>query len=273
MTTKSNLHTHCTHCDGSNTIEEMVQSALGNGLQSIGFSSHCHTGFSYDSCQVKDVELYFAELERMKAKYQGMIDIFKGFELESRVNGEVRPNIDPRCDYTLGAVHLFRTPDGIHPVDYTAQEWINAKDSIGGVKRLVESYFEELLSFAQEVPFDIIAHLDLYTKFNEGGKLFDEGQTWYRDMVLSYVDRLSQTGKIFEVNTGAMSRGYRSSPYPAAFILKRILQLKAPIILSSDAHKADAICYAFGETEALLKDMGFKEQMRLTDHGFVSVPL
>ncbi|MBR4427243.1 MAG: hypothetical protein IKS77_06025, partial [Spirochaetales bacterium] len=73
--------------------------------------------------------------------------------------------------------------------------------------------------------------------------------------------------------TGAMSRGYRSVPYPAKYILKRLLELKAPIILSSDSHNVNTICYAFDETEKMLKDMGFKEQMRLTRNGFVSVPL
>ncbi len=273
MTTKSNLHTHCTFCDGADTMEQMVLAAIDGGFESIGFSSHCHTGYSFDSCQVNDVEGYFAELERLKTEYEGKIEIFKGFELESRIDGEVRPTIDPRCDYTLGAVHLFRTPDGIHPVDYTAEEWLAAKNAFKSTEKLLESYFEEFLSFAQEVPFDIIAHFDLVTKFNEKANLFDENATWYRNMALSYVEKFAKTGKIFEVNTGAMSRGYRSIPYPAPFILKRILELKAPIIISADAHSAKYICHAFEQTENLLRDIGFTEQMRLTRNGFVSVPL
>ena len=273
MTTKSNLHTHCTFCDGRSTMEEMVQAAIGAGFVSIGFSSHCHTGYSFDSCQVNDVEGYFSELERLKAKYEGKIQIFKGFELESRVDGEVRPTIDPRCDFTLGAVHLFRTPKGILPVDYTAQAWLEALSAFGSLDALLENYLDEILSFAEESPFDIVAHLDLFTKFNEKTRTFDEKDSHYQSLVLSYVDRIAKTGKIFEVNTGAMARGYRSIPYPAPFILKRLLKLKAPIIISSDSHQADTISFAFVQTEQMLKDMGFKEQMRLTKDGFVSVPL
>ena len=58
MTTKSNLHTHCTFCDGKNTIEEMIQAAIAAGLDSIGFSSHSPTGYNLDDCQLKDVEGY-----------------------------------------------------------------------------------------------------------------------------------------------------------------------------------------------------------------------
>ena len=92
-------------------------------------------------------------------------------------------------------------------------------------------------------------------------------------MAIHYTDRLARTGKIFEVNTGAMSRNYRSAPYPEPFILKRIHELGAPIIISADAHKTQTICHAFDQTERMLKDMGFSEQMRLTPNGFVSVPL
>ena len=273
MTTKSNLHTHCTYCDGRNTIDEMIRSAIGAGFVSIGFSSHSPTGFSTDECQVRDVEGYFNELERERQKYEGIIDVFKGMELESRKVGEVRPVIDPRCDYTLGALHRFRTNDRCYEVDYTAERWLEALKAFGSVKALVENYFEELASFAEEVDFDIIAHMDLYTKFNEKEKIFDENEKWHKDMAIHYAERLAKTGKIFEVNTGAMSRGYRSVPYPAKYILKRLLELKAPIILSSDSHNVNTICYAFDETEKMLKDMGFKEQMRLTRNGFVSVPL
>ena len=273
MTTKSNLHSHCTYCDGKSTIEEMVLAAIDAGLQSIGFSSHCPTGYSFDECQVTDVEGYFAELEQMRLKYQDRIDIYKGMELESRINGEVRPAIDSRCDYSIGALHYFRTPDGFHPVDYIPKEWLAAKASVGSVQKLLEGYFEEFLSFAQDSSFDIIAHIDLYTKFNEKDHLFDENEPWYQNMALSYVDKFAATGKIFEVNTGAMSRGYRSIPYPAQFILRRLLALNAPIILSSDSHKADTICFGFDKAEKMLKDIGFTSQMRLTREGFVSVPL
>lgn len=273
MTTKSNLHTHCTYCDGKNTIDEMIRAAIAAGFESIGFSSHSPTGYEFDQCQVTDIDGYFNELESEKRKYEGIIDVFKGMELESRVVGETRPVIDPRCDYTLGGLHLFRTSDSFYEVDYTVERWLEALDAFGSVKALVENYLEELSSFAEQVNFDIIAHMDLYTKFNGDGHLFDEDEKWLKDMAIHYTDRLAKTGKIFEVNTGAMSRNYRSIPYPTRYILKRILQLKAPIIISSDSHKVQTICYAFDETEKMLKDMGFKEQMRLTKNGFVSVPL
>jgi len=273
MTTKSNLHTHCTLCDGSNTIEEMVLAALNAGFESVGFSSHCHTGYPFDECGLRDPELYFTELERIKQKYQDRIRIFKGLELESRVLGEGRPVIDKRCDYTIGSLHLFRLDGQFFEVDYTKERWLEALKVAGSAKALVQNYLDELLSFARQSSFDIIGHFDLYTKFNEGNALFDEDDAKYQDMVLDYLDAFIETGKIFEVNTGAISRGYKKKPYPARFILSRLLEKKVPIILSSDAHSAKNIAHAFPETEKMLREMGFTEQMRLTDRGFVPVAL
>ena len=273
MTTKSNLHTHSTFCDGRNSIEEMILAAIDAGFTSLGFSGHAPTQFPDDDCQITDIDGYFNELETMKRKYTGRITIFKGLELESRVLGGKRPVIDPRCDYTIGSDHLFWTPEGPFSVDYTPEEWNNALKVLKDVEKLMECYYEELVSFAQEVPFDIIGHVDLYTKFNEGGRFFDENDPTLRKLALHYIDKLAATGKIFEINTGAIGKEYRSTPYPAPFILKRLYQLKAPVIISSDSHNVRTISCYFDQAEKLLKDIGYTEQMQLTDKGFVSVPL
>ena len=273
MTTKSNLHTHSTFCDGRNSIEDMIKAAIDAGFISLGFSGHAPTQFPDDDCQIRDIDGYFNELEAMKAKYADRIRIFKGLELESRVLGGRRPEIDVRCDYAIGSDHLFWTPEGPFSVDYTPEEWNNALKVLKNVEKLMECYYEELVSFAQEVPFDIIGHVDLYTKFNEGGRFFDENAPKLQKLALYYIDKLAATGKIFEINTGAIGKEYRSTPYPAPFILRRLHQLKAPVIISSDSHSVRTINCYFDQAEKLLKDIGYTEQMQLTDKGFVSVPL
>ena len=46
-----NLHQHSTFCDGKDTPEEVVLSAIEQGFDSIGFSSHSYmpwnTGYSW----------------------------------------------------------------------------------------------------------------------------------------------------------------------------------------------------------------------------------
>ena len=49
----------------------------------------------------------------------------------------------------------------------------------------------------------------------------------------------------FELNTGAISRGYRTSPYPADDISEYIKNGGGRLVLSSDAHRAEDIAFAF----------------------------
>lgn len=276
MAILSTLHTHNTFCDGKNTIREMVEKALSLGFTSIGISSHAHTGYPFDVCGLKkeSVDDYFNTVLSLKEEYRGRINVFLGLELESRILGEKRPDIDPRLDYTIGSVHLFRTPEGFFSVDNTIEEWKAALQAFGNDHiALIENYLSELISFAEESPFDIVGHYDLYTKFNEKEMLFDEDDQRYRKLALLYLDRIIDTGKIIEINTGAMSRGYRSLPYPAGFLLEHMHERKARIIVNSDSHATGTLDYGFDTAKRILLDVGYTKQMALTPSGWTEVPL
>ena len=274
MTTKQNLHTHCTFCDGKDAMETMVRAAIDHGLTSLGFSSHNYTGFPWDECGIhKDqIDAYFQEIDRLQETYP-QITLYRGFEIESRSqDGTII--FDPRLQYSIGSCHIFATPKGMMEVDYSPERYRQAIDAFGGnVRTLVENYFQEVVRYAKAEPFSIIGHFDLVTKFLEKEPFFDEQEGWYQDMAIGYLEEAARTGKIFEVNTGAISRGWRQNPYPATFLLERLHSLHAPVLISSDCHSAGAITCHFDETENLLKSIGFKEQMQLTDHGFQPVSL
>jgi histidinol-phosphatase (PHP family) len=76
---------------------------------------------------------------------------------------------------------------------------------------------------------------------------------------------------IFEINTGAMSRGYRSAPYPALWLLRAMEARDIPICITSDCHRADALLYAFDQAEELARSCGYRERMVLTRRGFQPV--
>jgi histidinol-phosphatase (PHP family) len=78
---------------------------------------------------------------------------------------------------------------------------------------------------------------------------------------------------LFEVNTGAIARGYRTSPYPSVNLLRKIRDIGAPITLSSDCHNKDHLDCNFKETKAILHDIGFREIVVLCNHKFTKVPL
>ena len=76
-------------------------------------------------------------------------------------------------------------------------------------------------------------------------------------------------GKIpfFEVNTGAISRGYRTTPYPAPFLLKELHRLGYGAVISSDCHDKRALDCWYPEAAGLLLAHGFREIYVLTAPG------
>ncbi|MBQ6389058.1 MAG: histidinol-phosphatase HisJ family protein [Mogibacterium sp.] len=74
-----------------------------------------------------------------------------------------------------------------------------------------------------------------------------------------YVNRLERLGilaagdkPVFEINTGAIARGYRTTPYPAQDQIDYIKSRGGVLILTSDSHSAGNVGYRFEEFEALL---------------------
>ena len=69
--------------------------------------------------------------------------------------------------------------------------------------------------------------------------------------------RALNIGSMFEVNTGLITRGFRTLPCPHERLLKIIAEKGGRIVLSSDAHRAENLCSYFVEMKTLLKRIGF----------------
>ncbi len=92
---------------------------------------------------------------------------------------------------------------------------------------------------------DIIGHFDLVSKFNERYGMFDENDPRYIKAWQAAADRLIESGKPFEINTGAISRGWKTDAYPSEAMRQYIREHGGSFILSSDGHKKETIMYAF----------------------------
>jgi histidinol-phosphatase (PHP family) len=110
-----------------------------------------------------------------------------------------------------------------------------------------------MISFAKRSSYNILGHFDLYTKFNELETLINTNSNIYRDITTNALEEIVRLNKIVEINTGAISRGYRTSPYPQDFLIERLIELKAPIIFSSDSHSIETLNFYFSNLEQTVK--------------------
>ena len=269
---KQNLHTHTTFCDGKNTPEEMVRSAISLGLDSLGFSGHAPmAGPNGDwTMGENDVPRYRAEVLHLREKYAGQIEIFLGLEQDFD-----SPPLTGPWDYVIGSVHQVRKEAAWLSVDASAEEFVRAAERHygGDYYSFAEDYYRRVGEVADRTGCQIVGHFDLITKFNEGDRLFDTSCPRYVNAALEALDRLSGRGLIFEINTVAMSRGYRTAPYPAPALLRAMGEREVPICITSDSHSADTLLHAFPQAAELAWTCGYREQMVLTRHGFVPMEL
>ncbi len=243
------LHVHTSFSDGKNTPEETVLAAIDKGLQRIGFSDHSYTFFDKSYCMKKEDEsAYRSCIALLKEKYADRIEILCGIEQD--LYSDMPTNA---YDYVIGSVHYLKVGDAYIALDETPEILLSAVKRYfdGDIYSLAEAYFSAVSTVAENTGADIIGHFDLITKFNESGRLFDETHPRYVAAYKAAADRLIKSGKPFEINTGAMSRGYKATPYPSASVIEYIRSQGGRFVLSSDSHSADTLCFAFDRFKAL----------------------
>ena len=127
-----------------------------------------------------------------------------------------------------------------------------------------EDYYSIVGDVLRKTNANIIGHFDLITKFNERSYRFDEENPRYKNAVTDAIDALLPYGRPFEVNTGAISRGYRTTPYPSVRQLEYINSKGGVVILSSDSHRADTLNFAFEDALRSVRSAGFSAERILT---------
>lgn len=247
--TAQELHCHTAFCDGKNTPEEMVLAAIDKGLCRIGFTGHAPSPYGTDyAMDAARLRAYLDEIAALKQKYADKIEVLLG--LEQDLYSDPLP---AGLDYFIGSVHDIVVDGKNYAVDHTAEGLARCcREGFGGdAYAMCEAYYAEVAQLADMKP-DIVGHIDLVTKYIEIDPLFDPSHPRYLAAAYRAIDALLPTGALFEINMGAMSRGYRSTPYPAPALLDYIKQKGGRVLLTGDSHAASTLCYAFEDWKQLL---------------------
>ncbi len=260
------VHTHSTMCDGKSTLEEMARAAYEAGAVSFGASGHSHTPIPEDEGDVlpRDMTAYRAEVLRLREEFTGRMDVLLGVELDNCADVTAEG-----FDYWIGSAHRLRGPGGaLYTVDWTEELLAACLEEAfqGDGCALAERYYAEVRRMAAMRP-TILGHIDLVTKFNETGRFFDEEAPRYRAAALEALHAADPGETLLEINTGAMSRGYRRTPYPALFLLREWRDMGGRIILTADAHSADAVVYGYAQAAELARAAGYTRSTLLTRSG------
>lgn len=271
MNYKQNLHIHTRYCDGQNTPEEMAEAAIAQSFDSIGFSIHSHLPDSHWSAASEAVvDTYYHHIQRLKEEYAGRIKIFTGIEYDycSQPDGH-------KWDYRIGSVHYFLL-NGQRVCFDTSKEKVGKLIDAwfdGDGMAYAKAYYEHVARLPEKGDFQILGHTDIITKYAEQITYFDETSPQYRKYVCDALDALEGKIPFFEVNSGAIARGYRTTPYPAPIILDELKKRNFGAVITSDCHICEKMSCHYPQSAKLLWDHGFREIWVLTEEGFVAKSL
>ena len=244
MIEKKDYHIHSKYSDGKDSLEDIVLWAIKNGIKEIGFSDHSYTSFNDEFCIKKeDVERYRKEVKALNLRYANEINILLGIE-QDYYSSEIAQGYD----YVIGSVHFIKVDDDVYsPVDKSLKDLLDCVEKYfnGDVYSYIERYFEIVSDVVNKTNADIIGHFDLVSKFNDKESFFDVNHPRYINAWKKAIDNLIKTKKPFEINVGAISRGYKKEPYPSFEIQKYIKSKNGTFIYTSDSHKKETLCFDF----------------------------
>ncbi len=86
---------------------------------------------------------------------------------------------------------------------------------------------------------------------NAVDRIFEDAEARWKSGCINRLETLglikAGSKPVFEINTGAMAKGYRTGPYPAPDQIEYICSKGGILIKNSDSHSTDTIAYHFTE--------------------------
>lgn len=265
-----NYHTHTTFCDGKNTPMEMAEAAARRGMRSLGFSGHSYCPPAPQGTMAPDPSQYRRAVEEARQRFAGTLEIFCGVEQDLYSPGD-----GSAFEYAIGSVHLLHKGGVYCTIDLSpAQLRQGVKDLYDGDPyAMAEAYYGAVAQLPDRTAARIVGHFDLITKFLDRDPLFDPLHPRYLEAAYAAADRLLRAGMIFEINTGAISRGYRKTPYPHKALLSYLHDHGGRVTLSTDSHRADTVDFGLDLAADLARQAGFAAVSCFDGRDFVDTPL
>lgn len=242
----SHMHTPlCKHAWGE--PEEYAAQGLKSGLKGIIFTCHAPMpdGF-WPTVRMADSEFgtYVDLVQRAADAYRGRLDVCLGLESEFFPGHEKWvENLHKRADfdYILGAVH------------WQSKEYL-ARFETGTIENFRRTYFEHLAQSAETGLYDCLAHPDLVKNYHPDSWCF----AIVKNTAAAVLDRIAKTGVAMEINSSGLNKSY-SEMNPGNEMLRMMAERKIPVVIGSDAHRAQRVGEHFVTALNNLSDAGYEE--------------
>ena len=241
----SNLHTHTVFSDGKHTMEENLAAAIEKDMLSLGFSDHSLAPIDMSYCIQREAYDTYLQTIRELGK-SSSIPVYAGLELDAFSEDDVSV-----FDYVIASVHYILRKGKLYPLDHNPQLQDQCvREAFGGqVLDMIRCYCDTLGEHVAKTNPTFVGHFDLPAKFST----LPESDDRYRAIMADSLKEIMKICPYIELNTGAISRGWRKTPYPADFLLDVVRDNGGRIVLGSDAHNKEHLTCWFEEAVELLR--------------------
>lgn len=234
-----NYHTHTFRCDhATGDFSDLIEEAIKHGFSELGFSEHGPLpNNEVKRLKLNGLDAYLSDLAELKRRYSSELRIHAGLEVEYfpehdwyhsmlRQHGQI--------DYLILGQHLGKTANGWIYAPYLREP----SD--------IKAYVELLLVAMKTGYFDLLAHPDLWVVQKD-------------PLTVELSERVIQTAIDCNLPLELNAQGLRKrANYPRPFFWEMVASLKAPCVVSSDAHSVKALC-----DDSFKKTLGIAERLKL----------
>jgi len=268
---KFDLHTHhlrCGHAVG--TIEDYIKAAIDAGLQAIGISDHSPY-FASEKDQPEpgiampksEFGAYVDEVLRLKAKYDGRIEVLLGVESDffpEHLDVYREAYAPYPFDYIIGSVHRTK---GVSI--FNRGRW----KGLSPERQIEEKvhYYELIAESARSGVFQIMGHIDAMKGYYPAFSRIAA-----QEAIDGALRIIGEAGIAVEINTSGGTKDC-GGWYPSDDILERALFFGVPVTFGSDAHTVSRVAEDWDAVRRRLKEIGFKEWVFFRQKMPVAVPL
>lgn len=218
-----------------------------------------------------DMPDYLAEIDRLKKKYEGQLEIYVGLEidyLDETYNASIPYFRELPLDYRIGSIHFLPVSpvlleQNMVCIDGSFRDYAHSVDRHfeGDIRLLVKRFYDSTLQMIETGGIDIVGHLD---KIYMNGYKFEDfsfDAAWYRKPFFACLDRIAEKGLMVEVNTKNFRK--KQELYPHVQYLTQLQQRNIPVMVNSDCHYPDLVNDGRDEAFVLLKEAGFRTTREL----------
>lgn len=237
-------HVHSNYSSDCKTkMEDIISTAISRGISKIAITDHIDFDLGLENEFRYDERM--SEINRLRDKYYGQIEIVNGVEIGIDISDIERVEsylAKHPFEFKIMSIHM------VNRLELYTEEIFNHYHPEDVLMMYLDEMFYAVNHFDD---YDVIGHMDYLRRYNEEIKSFDiKDFIEYYEVVLKAIIK---NGKSLEINTSSLYYGDNDF-YPNEEILKSYSRLGGKYIsIGSDSHQSHTLGFEFNRALMIAK--------------------